>query len=99
MSEAGFTFPAPPAASDSMRLENHLMEQMSQEVVIARFVAEAVGRGQARAEAEEATSAIIELKDQEILRLRDRLQYYETVNHEMSQRKLVGKFSELGFLV
>ncbi|KAK6162113.1 hypothetical protein DH2020_001954 [Rehmannia glutinosa] len=27
----------------------------------------------------------------EILRLRDRLQYYETVNHEMSQRKLAGR--------
>ncbi|KAI3448403.1 hypothetical protein Pfo_005068 [Paulownia fortunei] len=89
MSEAGLTFPAPPAASDSLQLENNLLDQISQEVIVTRFVAEAIGRGQARAEAEEATSAIIELKDQEILRLRDRLQYYETVNHEMSQRKLV----------
>ncbi|KAK6121291.1 hypothetical protein DH2020_044994 [Rehmannia glutinosa] len=89
MSEAGFTFPAPPAASDSSQIENNLMDQISQEVIVTRFVSEAIGRGQARAEAEEATSAIIELKDQEILRLRDRLQYYETVNHEMSQRKLV----------
>ncbi|KAK6121252.1 hypothetical protein DH2020_045026 [Rehmannia glutinosa] len=88
MSEAGFTFPAPPAASDSLQIEDNLMDQISQEVIVTRFVSEAIGRGQARAEAEEATSAIIELKDQEILRLRDRLQYYETVNHEMSQRKL-----------
>lgn len=91
MSEAGLTFPAPPAISDSMQLEDKEMDLFSQEVVVAKFVAEAVGRGLARAEAEEAASAIIELKDLEILRLRDRLQYYETVNHELSQRKLVGK--------
>ncbi|GFP95046.1 hypothetical protein PHJA_001649000 [Phtheirospermum japonicum] len=89
MSEAGLTFPAPPVDNDSLQLENCLMGQVSQEVVVTRFVAEAIGRGTARAEAEEASCAIIELKDQEILRLRDRLQYYETVNHEMSQRKLV----------
>lgn len=89
MSEAGLTFPAPPAIGDSMQVEDQALEQISQEVVAARFVAEAIGRGTARAEAEEAASAVIELKDQEIMRLRDRLQYYETVNHEMSQRKLV----------
>lgn len=89
LSEAGLTFPAPPAISDSMQVEDQVLDQISQEVVAARFVAKAVGRGIARAEAEEAASAVIELKDQEILRLRDRLQYYETVNHEMSQRKLV----------
>ncbi|KAL6531501.1 hypothetical protein OROMI_027864 [Orobanche minor] len=92
MSEAGVTFPAPPVASDSLQLEDNLVDQVSQEFVVARFVAEAIGKGQARAEAEEATSAVIELKDHEILRLRDRLQYYETVNHEMSQRNLVGMF-------
>ncbi|XP_057811620.1 uncharacterized protein LOC131025852 [Salvia miltiorrhiza] len=89
MSEAGLTFPAPPAISDGMQLEDQEVDKMSQEVVAAKFVAEAVGRGLARAEAEETASAIIELKDLEILRLRDRLQYYETVNHEMYQRKLV----------
>lgn len=89
MSEAGLTFPAPPSASDNMQIE---LDQISQEVVVTRFVAEAIGRGEARAEVEEATTAIIELKDQQISRLRDRLQYYETVNHEMSQRKLVGMF-------
>ncbi|KAL6514739.1 hypothetical protein OROGR_020318 [Orobanche gracilis] len=97
MSEAGLTFPAPPVASDSVRLEDNLVDQVSQEVVVARFVSEAIGKAQARAEAEEATSAVIELKDHEILRLRDRLQYYETVNHEMSQRKLVGMFYFLSY--
>ncbi|KAH6804254.1 hypothetical protein C2S51_032501 [Perilla frutescens var. frutescens] len=89
MLEAGLTFPSPPAINHGMQLEDPVMDQMSQEVAVARFVAEAVGRGLARAEAEEAALGMIELKDQEILRLRDRLQYYETVNHEMSQRKLV----------
>ncbi|KAI3445513.1 hypothetical protein Pfo_002178 [Paulownia fortunei] len=89
MSQAGLTFPGPPAASDDMQLENNSIDQFTQEVVVARFVAEAIGRGQARAEAEEAAATVIESKDQEILRLQDRLQYYETVNHELSQRKLV----------
>ncbi|KAK6159699.1 hypothetical protein DH2020_003080 [Rehmannia glutinosa] len=91
MSEAGLTFPAPPAPSDNMQIENNSIDQFFQEVVVTRFVVEAIGRGMARAEAEEAAAKIIELKDQEILRLHDRLHYYEIVNHELSQRKLVEK--------
>ncbi|KAK6119073.1 hypothetical protein DH2020_047191 [Rehmannia glutinosa] len=91
MSEAGLTFPAPPAPSDNMQIENNSIDQFFQEVVVTRFVAEAIGRGMARDEAEEAAAKIIELKDQEILRLHDRLHYYEIVNHELSQRKLVEK--------
>lgn len=89
MSEAGLTFPAPP---DAAQLESSSIDQLSQEIVVARFVEEVVGRVQARSEAEEAAAAMIESKDQEISRLQDRLQYFETVNHEMSQRKLVGMF-------
>ncbi|KAA8545342.1 hypothetical protein F0562_020126 [Nyssa sinensis] len=62
------------------------IEQFCQQLLVARFVAEAMGKGQARAEAEIAAEEIIGSKDQEISRLRDRLQYYEAVNHEMSQR-------------
>lgn len=91
MSQAGFTFPELPSGTDnSMQLENNLTDQFSQEIAVTRFVAEAIGRGEARAEAEEVFTSIIESKDQEISRLRDRLQYFETVNHELSQRKLVG---------
>lgn len=89
ISQAGLTFPAPPTVSDSTQLGDSSMDQFSQEVIIARFVAEAVGRGQARAAAELAANAILESKDQEISRLQDKLLYYETVNHEMSQRNLV----------
>ncbi|XP_051144067.1 uncharacterized protein LOC127260387 [Andrographis paniculata] len=88
MAEAGLTVPAFPSGG-GMQSEDNLADRISQEMLIATFVAEAVGRGQARAEAEEAAAKAIELKDQEILRLRDRLQYYETVNHELSQRNLV----------
>ncbi|KAL9141075.1 hypothetical protein ABFS82_14G079100 [Erythranthe guttata] len=90
MSDAGLTFPALPIGSDALLIENNnTLDQISQEIIVTKFVADAIGRGQARAEAEEAASAIVELKEQQIMRLKDRLQYYETVNHEMSQRKLV----------
>lgn len=88
MNQAGLTFPGPPSASGSVQFDN-MIDLFSQEVLVSRFVAEAVGRGQASAEAEEAAVSIIESKDQEISRLHDRLQYYETVNHEMSQRNFV----------
>lgn len=89
MSQDGLIFPAPPASCDVMKLEDNFIDQFAQEVVVTRFVAEAVGRALGRAEAEETDAMVIESKDHEITRLRDRLQYYETVNHEMSQRKLV----------
>lgn len=94
LSEAGLTFPTYSNASGSMPNEIALIEELSQEVIVARYVAEAIGKGQARAEAELAAELIIESKDQEISRLRDRLQYYEAMNHEMSQRNLeiVGMF-------
>ncbi|XP_058191224.1 uncharacterized protein LOC131308326 [Rhododendron vialii] len=85
LSQTGLTFPSPPNAT-STQLEIDVLEQCCQELEVTRFVAEAIGRGQARAEAEIAAELIIESKDQEISRLRDKLQYYEAVNHEMSQR-------------
>ncbi|GMP63538.1 hypothetical protein CsSME_00025180 [Camellia sinensis var. sinensis] len=85
LSQTGLTFPTSPNAT-SMQFEIDSLEQFCQELVVSRFVAESIGRGEARAEAEIAAEAIYELKDQEISRLRDRLQYYEAANHEMSQR-------------
>ncbi|CAA7405744.1 unnamed protein product [Spirodela intermedia] len=60
--------------------------QFCQEVIVTRMVSEALERGLAGAEAEAAAEAVIEVKNHEIARLRDRLQYYEAVNQEMSQR-------------
>ncbi|KAL7237804.1 hypothetical protein ACSBR2_003996 [Camellia fascicularis] len=85
LSQTGLTFPTSPNAT-SMQFEIDSLEQFCQELVVSRFVAESIGRGEARAEAEIAAEAIYELKDQEISRLQDRLQYYEAANREMSQR-------------
>ncbi|KAM3377865.1 hypothetical protein P3S68_010278 [Capsicum galapagoense] len=86
LSQAGLTLPSPSDVIGGIQLDNASIEQLSQEVVVTRFVAEAIGKGQARAEAELAAESILESKNQEISRLRDRLRYYEAVNHEMSQR-------------
>lgn len=86
LSEAGLTLPSPSNVISDMQLDNASIEQLHQEVVVSKFVAEAIGKGQARAEAELAAESILESKNQEISRLRDRLRYYEAVNHEMSQR-------------
>lgn len=68
-------------------------EPICQEIVVTRLVSEAVQRGVIRAEIEAIAEAVIEEKNYEISRLRDRLQYYEAVNHEMSQRnqEVIGK--------
>ncbi|KAJ8529686.1 hypothetical protein K7X08_036521 [Anisodus acutangulus] len=86
LSQAGLTLPSPSDVIGGMQFDNASIEQLSQEVIVTRFVAEAIGKGQARAEAELAAESILETKNQEISRLRDRLRYYEAVNHEMSQR-------------
>nr|GLL17429.1 uncharacterized protein LOC109172366 [Ipomoea trifida] len=86
LSQAGLTLPLPSAVIGGMQIEPAAIENLLQEVIVARFVAEAIGKGQSRAEAEIATEAILESKNQEISRLRDRLLYYETANREMSER-------------
>ena len=70
-------------------------EELRQQVGVARFVSLSVGRGIARAEMEMEMEAQIESKNFEIARLWDRLQYYEAVNREMSQRnqEAVGEIS------
>ncbi|KAL3538412.1 hypothetical protein ACH5RR_001778 [Cinchona calisaya] len=86
LSEVGLTLPTPNIIIGSMQQSDASIKDLSQEVTVARFVAQAIGQGQAQAEAELAAEAILESKEQEISRLRDKLQYYEAVNHEMSQR-------------
>ncbi|KAB5547616.1 hypothetical protein DKX38_011022 [Salix brachista] len=62
------------------------VEEICQQIYLARFVSESIGRGIAKAEAEIEMEAQVEAKNFEIARLLDRLHYYETVNQEMSQR-------------
>ncbi|KAJ0580876.1 hypothetical protein HanHA300_Chr04g0134371 [Helianthus annuus] len=70
------------------RFDINAIKQFSEEVIVARFVAEAMGKAEARAEAELAAQVIIGSKDKDISRLQDRLQYYEAMIHEMSQNNL-----------
>lgn len=60
--------------------------EVCQQVYLARFVSNSIGRGIAKAEVEMEMQAQIRLKNSEIARLWDRLHYYDTVNQEMSQR-------------
>ncbi|KAL5981893.1 hypothetical protein ACLOJK_015960 [Asimina triloba] len=71
------------------------VEELCQQVVLARAVANAIGRGVAKAEVELEMESHIESKNFEITRLSDRLHIYEAMNHEMSQRnqQAVGKKS------
>ncbi|CAN4083318.1 unnamed protein product [Withania somnifera] len=62
------------------------VDDLCQQVNMIRFVSDSIGRGIAKAEVETQIEAQIELKNFEIARLWDRLNYYEAVNREMSQR-------------
>ncbi|XP_010254775.1 PREDICTED: uncharacterized protein LOC104595646 [Nelumbo nucifera] len=87
LSLVGLTLPT--ASSSAVEGENSdfdLGEDLCQQICVARFVSQSIGRGSAKAEAEEKMESQIELKNFEIARLWDRLHYYEAVNHEMSQR-------------
>ncbi|KAI5060355.1 hypothetical protein GOP47_0024775, partial [Adiantum capillus-veneris] len=61
-------------------------EVLDQELVVARLVGEAIARAVARAEKEEELELVLGVKNREISRLWDKLQYLELVNREMSQR-------------
>lgn len=58
----------------------------AERLVVAQVVASAVARGAARAELAQEMENVVGEKNREIARLRDKLHYYELVNHEMSQR-------------
>lgn len=92
----GLTLPSDPTvATEGKQLDSDPAEELCQQVNLARFVSESIGKGIARAEVEAEMEAQLEVKNFEIARLLDRLHYYEAVNHEMSQRnqEAVGKKS------
>ncbi|KAJ6811199.1 uncharacterized protein M6B38_154275 [Iris pallida] len=87
LSLVGLTLPALPAVTDdTVEQPNNPAEELYQQVFIAKFVAASVGRACSRAEVEMEMEPQIQLKNFEIARLSDRLQYYEAANREMSQR-------------
>lgn len=93
LSIVGLTLPLEPIDVSEDEEQNGLVEQLSQKLLVARFVSKSIGRGTAKAEIEMEMEAKMELKNFEIARLLDRLHYYEAVNREMSHRnqETVGK--------
>lgn len=86
LSLVGLTLPADPTTVAEGDLDCDPAEDLSQQVCLARFVSDSIGRGAARAEVEMEMEAQIESKNFEIARLCDRLHFYEVVNREMYQR-------------
>ncbi|KAJ9172760.1 hypothetical protein P3X46_015970 [Hevea brasiliensis] len=83
----GLTLPAfPITVEDELSPGIDPAEELCQQVCVARFVSDSIGRGIAKAEVEMEKEAQIDAKNFEIARLWDRLHYYEAVNQEMSQR-------------
>lgn len=88
LSLVGLNFPPNPVAGEELDNEqpDDQVEDLCQQVHILRVVSESIGKGIAKAELETEIEAQIESKNFEIARLWDRLNYYEAVNREMSQR-------------
>ncbi|KAF5464056.1 hypothetical protein F2P56_014167 [Juglans regia] len=87
LSVVGLTLPSyPTALAEGEQLECNQGEELLQQVHVARFVSESVGRAVARAEVEMEMEAQLESKNFEIARLYDRLHFYEVMNQEMYQR-------------
>ncbi|KAH7682771.1 hypothetical protein IHE45_05G142800 [Dioscorea alata] len=88
LSLVGLKLAAPRTISEERDMLSSIdpVTELCQQVIIARAVAASIGRGCCRAEIELKLESQIELKNFEIARLSDRLQYYEAANREMSQR-------------
>lgn len=88
LSLVGLNFPSNPVAGVELDNEqpDDQVEDLCQQVHILRVVSESIGKGIAKAEMETEIETQIESKNFEIARLWDRLNYYEAVNREMSQR-------------
>ena len=65
---------------------NPLEQLLSEKLTVARVVAASVARATICVEKDEEFQSILEAKNREILRLHGKMQYYELVNREMSQR-------------
>lgn len=87
LSSVGIVLPADLSAiAEGGQLDSDPVDDLCQQVYIARFISNAIGRGTARAEAETEMKTQLDSKNFEISRLLERLHYYETMNREMSQR-------------
>lgn len=94
LSHVGIVLPAGIiSVEEGQQLNSDPVGDLCEQVNVARFVSDAIGRGIARAEVEMEMEAQIASKNFEIARLLERLHFYEMVNQEMSQRnqEAVGK--------
>ncbi|CAL5197569.1 unnamed protein product [Lathyrus oleraceus] len=83
----GIVLPADLTAfAEGGQLNSDPVDDICQQVYIARFISNTIGKGTARAEMEAEMKAQLDSKNFEISRLLERLHYYETMNREMSQR-------------
>lgn len=85
-SSAGISFPSTIINSVPQDMGLDCIDEIGIQLVVARYVAEAIGRVSAKAEMEQNMEAMVEAKNHEIGRLRDKIQFYEVVNNEMSRR-------------
>ena len=86
-SRVGIVLPADlTSIAEGGQLNSDPVDDLCQQVYIARFISNTIGRGTAKAEAEAEMEAQLDSKNFEISRLLERLHYYETMNREMSQR-------------
>ncbi|CAM6087444.1 unnamed protein product [Calypogeia fissa] len=88
LSSAGISVPLSEFGAVKLNSDKVLgiSDSESQRLMVARYVAGAVATGAVKAEAEAELQTVLAEKSKEIARLKDKLQYYEVVNHEMSQR-------------
>lgn len=91
---AGIVLPADlSTVAEAEQLNSDPVEDLCQQLYVARFISNTIGRAAARAEVEMEMEAQLESKNFEIARILERLHCYETMNQEMSQRnqEAVGK--------
>jgi len=88
---------APLAAAEAPTAPSRLLTRTPRAsegaVAVALMVSAAVGRAAGRAEAQMELEAALQQKEKELSRLRDKLQYWERMNQEMSQQntQAIGK--------
>ncbi|KAL5721128.1 hypothetical protein ACHQM5_013725 [Ranunculus cassubicifolius] len=85
LSQEGLTLPAAPSITEEDPDSDPAVD-LCKQISYARNVSTCIGREAAKAEAGLELESRIQSKDSEIARLRQRLLYHETINHEMVLR-------------
>ncbi|KAL5099472.1 hypothetical protein RYX36_003799 [Vicia faba] len=87
LSLAGIVLPAGlSTVAEDEPVNSDPLEDLCQQLYVARFISNTIGRATVRAEVEMEMEAQLESKNFDIARILERLHCYETMNREMSQR-------------